>query len=134
MHGKFCVKMEKALGWVEDMKRKHFPTDGNLSCQKALSLYEDFSQQSKRKKQNMWGSVLSVVSGTHQGSWNESPLDTGDTKLQYTLGFKEGIEHHLLGVRKCFTMFEVNLERTQLCEGNCKQRWEWRSMGLKDPV
>ena len=38
-------KMEKALNsWVEDMNRKCVSADGSVLCQKALSLYEDFSR------------------------------------------------------------------------------------------
>ena len=39
------VKMEEALDlWVEDMNRKRVPIDSNMLRQKALTLYEDFSQ------------------------------------------------------------------------------------------
>ena len=39
------VKMEEALDlWVEDMNRKRVPIDSNVLRQKALTLYEDFSQ------------------------------------------------------------------------------------------
>jgi hypothetical protein len=45
------VKMEKALNlWVEDMKRKRMPIDGNVFRQKALSLYEDFKKESTEEK------------------------------------------------------------------------------------
>ena len=41
------VNMEKALhSWVEDMHRKHFPTDGHVLHQEALNLYEDVSKGS----------------------------------------------------------------------------------------
>ena len=44
---KCIVKMEEALNlWVEDMNRKRVPIDSNVLRQKALSLYEDFSQGS----------------------------------------------------------------------------------------
>ena len=42
---KYIVKMEKELQlWLEDMNRKCVSADGSVLCQKALSLYEDFSR------------------------------------------------------------------------------------------
>ncbi|KAM5262115.1 general transcription factor II-I isoform 5-T5 [Hipposideros larvatus] len=47
---KCLVKMEKALSlWVEDMNRKHVPVDSTVLRQKALSLYEDFSNGSSER-------------------------------------------------------------------------------------
>jgi len=38
------IKMEKALNfWLEDLNRKSVPTDSNLICEKARSLYEHFN-------------------------------------------------------------------------------------------
>ena len=49
--GKCLVKMEKALHlWVEDVNRKRVLTDGSMSHQKALSLYEDFSERIMYRK------------------------------------------------------------------------------------
>lgn len=43
------VKMEEALDlWVEDMNRKRVPIGSNVLRQKALTLYEDFSQGASR--------------------------------------------------------------------------------------
>lgn len=44
---KCLVKMKMALNlWMEDMNRKCALIDGNMVCQKALSLYKDFSKVS----------------------------------------------------------------------------------------
>ena len=47
VYDKCLVKMEKVLNlWLEDIERKCFHTDGNVLCQKALSLQENFSKRS----------------------------------------------------------------------------------------
>ena len=47
MCGKCLDKMERALNlWVKDTNRKRVPIGGNVLCQKALSLCEDFSSKS----------------------------------------------------------------------------------------
>ena len=47
VHDKCLVKVEMALNlWVKDMNRKRVPIGGNVLCQKALSLCEDFSSKS----------------------------------------------------------------------------------------
>ncbi|XP_023570238.1 general transcription factor II-I isoform X2 [Octodon degus] len=50
---KCLVKVEKALSlWVEDRSRSRVPVDGSALRQKALSLYEDFSQASPEQSCN----------------------------------------------------------------------------------
>lgn len=105
--------------WVEDINRKCVLIDGNLSCQRALSLHEYFSKGMNVQGKSIEASALSAVSDIHWGHWNVSPLDTGGLlSLHYTLGFKEGTEHYVLGVRKYFTVLEMILKRTLLHEGS----------------
>ena len=77
MHGACLVKTEKALNWWEaGLNRRRVRTDGNLLCQKALSLYKDFSKGSpemsdsrsftaSKRRLHRFRSRLSGISSTH---------------------------------------------------------------------
>lgn len=47
MHGEWLMRTEKTLRlWVQDINRKHSPTDSNMLFQKAQNLYRNFSEES----------------------------------------------------------------------------------------
>ena len=47
MHGEWLMRTEKTLRlWVQDINRKHSPTDSNMLFQKARNLFRNFSEES----------------------------------------------------------------------------------------
>lgn len=58
---KWSVKIEKALHFcVEDMKSTRVSTDSNVLCQKALSLYKDFSKRSPKTSDHIYITFITV--------------------------------------------------------------------------